>query len=490
MGWIALDTLTTTRTGVTVGDLYTRGEAAVLPIGSGDSERMVFLSNLQRIGYFDRLKVALWNDGMHTSLEGLRMPGLLAHFRGRHDEADCHVTNTQGPCLDILSADNELYFGDDPRRWQDDTYGPAPAKPQLTPWTRPSINGCTSSSDPYCQGLELTWAAIDAIRYVPLDPDSTMAFDYYQDFRTAPVTHIRADSWMGPETDGSTFTGEVRVTNGATLTIEPGTELAFHGGLTVEPGAHIVFHPGSVARFAEGVVFTIEGGADIQGAPSAPVVFEGDGLFPYQRWGGLVVKSRDTSLSYAEVSGAGIGIEVRGENVTLDHLTLSGNGDGLVTDYCGIQVCFDVWSTFELTNSTITGNEGEGLTLRNTRASGDGLRANTITGNGGHGVVVWNADIEPFEFNLVEGNGVGFPYAPNVKYDGIAVLSGGDLRLSASGPGGYYGYNRIADNFDGRALGCQRGIPLRRELRQRVQRHRKGRGVERPVGGRVGRERE
>lgn len=237
LGWIALDTLTTTRTGVELGDLYTRGEAAVIPIGSGDSERMVFLSNLQRIGYFDRIKTG---HGAHGQIypQGLGMTGLLAHFRGRRDGTDCNVGRE--PCLDLLPADGELHMKGQPGFWKGDTYGPAPAKPQLTPWTHPSINGCNGSADTYCHSIETTWAAIDAIRYLG-DADSTIVFDFYADLRTAPTVFIRADSWMGPETDGYVFPNEVRVTNGATLTIEAGTEVTFVGGLVIDPGANVVY---------------------------------------------------------------------------------------------------------------------------------------------------------------------------------------------------------------------------------------------------------
>ena len=244
LGWVALDTLTTSRLGVQLGDLYTRGEAAVIPIGSGDTERAVFLSNLQRIGYFDRTKVALWNDAVTTSTSGLAATGLLAHFRGRRDGKDCNAGRQ--PCLDLLAADNEVHLKwQDPEYWQGDMYGPAPAKPQLTPWTRPSINGCTGSADTYCHDLETTWAAIDDIRYLG-DADSTLVFDFHQDFRTAPTVFIRADSWMGPETDGYVFQREVRVTNGATLTVEAGTDVDFAGGLIVDDGANVVYEKAAV----------------------------------------------------------------------------------------------------------------------------------------------------------------------------------------------------------------------------------------------------
>src|SRR5690606_29612687 len=109
--------------------------------------------------------------------------------------------------------------------------------------------------------------------YLANDPDSTIVFDYYEDFRTAPVVMIRADSWMGAETAGAngyTFQNEVRVTDGATLTVEAGTHLTFSAGLTVEPGAAVVFEEGALATLGDGT--TLGGvGARLSFAPGAEV---------------------------------------------------------------------------------------------------------------------------------------------------------------------------------------------------------------------------
>lgn len=273
-GWVALDTLAGTRTGVTLGDLYTYGEAAVLPIGHGDTERALFLSNHQRLSYFDSLKVGVGIQGERYERQGLWLTGLLAHFRGRRDAKDC--TAGTRPCVDILPADNVL-----DQDFVDDTYGPG-SKTQLTPWTRPNINGCDGERDDYCDGLDLTWAAVDAVRYLG-DADSTIAFDFYEDFRAAPTVTIRADSWMGARTHGSTFPNAVRVAEGAVLTIEAGTQLTFDGGLVVEEGARLAVEEGAVVRLGAGTRVEVFGTLDARSATLAGA--------PGERWDGLYFHS-------------------------------------------------------------------------------------------------------------------------------------------------------------------------------------------------------
>lgn len=304
-GWVALDTLAGTRTGVTLGDLYTYGEAAVLPIGHGDTERALFLSNHQRLSYFDSLKVGVGVRGDRYEREGLWLTGLLAHFRGRRDAKDC--TAGTRPCVDILPADNVL-----DKDFVGDTYGPG-SKTQLTPWTRPSINGCSGEQDDYCDDLDLTWAAIDAVRYLG-DADSTIVFDFYEDFRAAPAVAIRADSWMGRRTHGAVFENEVRVTEGAALTVEAGTSLTFGGGVVVEEGARLTVEEGAVLRLGAGRRADVYGTLDARSAVFAGVSGERwDGLYFHPGARGTLT---DLRLEDAETGGApvvrdGAQVEVR-----------------------------------------------------------------------------------------------------------------------------------------------------------------------------------
>ena len=304
-GWVALDTLAGTRTGVTLGDLYTYGEAAVLPIGHGDTERALFLSNHQRLSYFDSLKVGVGVRGDRYEREGLWLTGLLAHFRGRRDAKDC--TAGTRPCVDILPADNVL-----DKDFVGDTYGPG-SKTQLTPWTRPSINGCSGEQDDYCDDLDLTWAAIDAVRYLG-DADSTIVFDFYEDFRAAPAVAIRADSWMGRRTHGAVFENEVRVTEGAALTVEAGTSLTFGGGVVVEEGARLTVEEGAVLRLGADRRADVYGTLDARSAVFAGVSGERwDGLYFHPGARGTLT---DLRLEDAETGGApvvrdGAQVEVR-----------------------------------------------------------------------------------------------------------------------------------------------------------------------------------
>ena len=263
-GWVALDTLSGTRYGVEVGDLYTRGEAAVLPIGTGGEERALFLWNRQRVGYFDLPHTRVNTQGDPYPTPAFQITGLIAHFRGRLDADDCGAGSR--PCVDMLPPDNAL-----DSELTDDAYKPG-VKTQLTPWTRPNINGCNGGDDPYCEGLELTWAAVDDIRYLG-DADSTLVFDFYEDFRTAPTVTIRADSWMGPET-AFAFSSEVRVTAGATLTIEDGADVTFDGGLTVEDGGALVIEPGATFAVGENTILLAESGGSVVVAPGAEVTVE------------------------------------------------------------------------------------------------------------------------------------------------------------------------------------------------------------------------
>jgi hypothetical protein len=275
--------------------------------------------------------------------------------------------------------------------------------------------------------------------------------------------------------------GAVTVTQGGTLAlsdslyaadvaVEPGADITFAAGgvldvettlttavsLIVTADASLDVAPGGIVQAGEGVLLTLQGKTDIRGTAAAPVVFEGNGLAAGERWGGLRLEGDDGFLGYVEVHDADVGVAVRARDVTLYRLTLSGNGDGVVSDYASgstlsasaksggssskAAALGGERSRFSVRFSTIEDNAGHGLVLRN--ADVDVLR-NTIADNAGHGVLVWNADAFPFQGNTVTGN--GGPSDSTIE-DGVAVLSGGDATLYSFGIVYSEGGNTVADN--------------------------------------------
>ncbi len=275
LGWLSPTVLGTAQSGqtFTLGDLYTTGQAFKLSVAN-TPDRLVYLSNHQPVGWFDVRRTEPTETPPYNQVEaGLFTRGMLATY------------STSLGTLDVLPPDNTLnketicpggVFTNDmcvalPNPYETDAYGPTTGR-QLTPWTSPNINGCANySTDPHCSGAGFTssWQAIDNIRYAP--DGLTMQFEFYQDFRTQPLIAIRSASRMGAETINSTFNGtftDVRVTNGASLVIGDGITLSFTGNLVVEAGATLTLDPGTTLRFAQGKRLLVYGtligtGADL-----------------------------------------------------------------------------------------------------------------------------------------------------------------------------------------------------------------------------------
>ena len=245
-GWIECPVLTRPGT-VVLGDLYTESDCRKLVIQNGQDRRTLYISNRQRVGYFDRLQF----NPCQSSYHGLMNTGLLVHVRDDRR-------------LAVPAADNTLELSIDEETYDGDLYGPG-SKTQLTPWTRPNISGYTRYPAGFDMALD-NWQALDDIRQ---EDDEEMAFEYVRDVRERPI--IRDDSWMGSETSGSTFVNDIVVTNGAALTIESGTTIRLAGrarlivhdraSLVVERGVRIELGPGSGVD-AEGDVRLPEGGED------------------------------------------------------------------------------------------------------------------------------------------------------------------------------------------------------------------------------------
>jgi hypothetical protein len=249
LGWISLDTLGGGDRHVTVGDLYTTADAFVIPLPAG--EHRIYLTNHQRVSYFDRIHRSsrfAFNPPYDSVAVGLSTTGLLVTF------------STAPNNMDVLAANNELeltsWFLPNPSPYDGIMYGPETSR-QITPWTRPNINGCNGyAGDPLCASgdFEIGWMAVDDIRYRGRD-DHAMVFDYIDDFRERPV--VRSDSWIEPGSDGE-IAGDMRITDGATLRIVSGSTVSFGGRLTIEPGTEVIIEEG--ANVTLGIVDVRTGG--------------------------------------------------------------------------------------------------------------------------------------------------------------------------------------------------------------------------------------
>jgi M6 family metalloprotease-like protein len=248
-GWIECHRLEETRSDILITDLYT-GRAdncykLVVPEGTR-ANRTVYLSNRQRVGFFDRLRS---DNGIPPHTGGLHTTGLLVMAVQKEPMFP-------GSRFAVVAADNTLAINDSSYTYQGDLFGPS-TRVQLSPWTRPNSAAFTF----FPENLRITDAhfqAIDRIRETG-GPGGEMAFDYIRDFRTRPV--IRENSWMGRETDGYTFTADVVVTNGATLTVETDVQIA--SSLTIEEGSTVFV--GGTLVLTESSLLRMMAGSSLRG---------------------------------------------------------------------------------------------------------------------------------------------------------------------------------------------------------------------------------
>jgi len=183
----------------------------------------LYLTNRQRIGFYDQYRTVRYQSGgCRTFVDGLlHTTGLLIHL-------------VEGRYLDVLPADNTLSLSAHDAAYEGDLFSQKTLS-QLTPWTRPSINGTSQS----IAHVNFSWQAVDRIRRQG-DSQQKISFDYIEDVRLSPV--IRADSWMTAESNGLQFQHEVIVTDRSTLIIE--TEISIMNRLEVQPGSRVVIRPG------------------------------------------------------------------------------------------------------------------------------------------------------------------------------------------------------------------------------------------------------
>ncbi len=451
MRWVApvtLDPAAGDQLGLPLRSLYRHGDVYLAQLRTGSSPLWLSLENRQRDNFFDReFVVADGGPGSQFGRElgGLGTTGLLATL-SRVNPAN----PTASTGYDVLFPDNEFDAVGRCDGWnpvcggldafRGDMYSPQTRR-QLTPWTRPNVNGCNGygTEDPFCSesGFTMQWFAVDNIRYVA-GPDSTILFDFWADFRTAPTVALRADSWMGAETSNTTFPTLVRVTNEATLTIEAGTALTFDSGLTVDAGSRLVVEAGATLRFGPGTKLTGNGRVEIRGTAVAPVLLARQNT-PGSAWGGVLLLANSSLIEYARVEGATVGVEVRAQNVALTSATLTANQTGLATDQvpCQGDVCIEARSSLAIETSCLVENTGVGLLARNADLTYlYGLR---VAGNGSSGVVAQNATLSPLLQSIVNGNGGSFLPAPA----GVSLLNGGALALFAQFHP-HNGYNRVS----------------------------------------------
>ncbi|MBT8399793.1 MAG: hypothetical protein KJO98_04895 [Rhodothermia bacterium] len=233
LGWIECRQLSTSQTNVIVRDLYTSGDCVRLETARRTRPSLLYVTNRQRIGPFDRYRQSGAQEQFEIGL--LRTTGLLVGlaFRNRYE---------------VLPADNNLVLSTRNEDYEGDLFQPGS---QLTPWTRPSINGFTR----YPADSEPFWHAIDNIRRHPTDR-RVIVFDYVDDFRESIV--VRQNSWMGRESSGTELSGRGRIVGGRLIV---DSDIHVTGRLTIEEGATLeIGRAGRVQIHRSGSVLVRGGG--------------------------------------------------------------------------------------------------------------------------------------------------------------------------------------------------------------------------------------
>lgn len=239
LGWINCTELKETNKDVVLGDLYSTSDCYFYKLGDQRISPQVYLSNLQRVGYFDQLRRGGVNGQFDMGL--LRSTGMLAMLRERNR-------------ADVIPADNHLQLDVVNEAYDGDLFSPETIT-QITPWTRPNSNGLNK----YPGNHKNHWMAIDNIRYAG-DEAGTMLFDYYADFRETPL--IREDSWMSSGLSGFQFNAPVTVSNGKTLTIE--TDVTFGNDLQIGRQSKIIVTATGTLRLPSTTIVQMQAGAKIE----------------------------------------------------------------------------------------------------------------------------------------------------------------------------------------------------------------------------------
>ncbi|MFK7843746.1 MAG: hypothetical protein AB8G77_00490 [Rhodothermales bacterium] len=239
LGWINCTELTETKHNLTLGDLYTTSACYKIPLDEEPMGARLYLSNLQRAGYFDQLRKGGTNNQFDMGL--LRTTGLLAVFAEQYK-------------ADVIPADNDLQLVIDNEAYEGDLFGPTTST-QLTPWTRPNSNGFNM----YPRNHTHRWIAIDNIHYNESDT-TAMQFDFHADFRENPI--IREDSWMGSGLKDYVFDDKISVTNASVLTIHDDVTVA--GDIFLDRQSKIKIADGATLTLSRTSTVQMLGGAEIE----------------------------------------------------------------------------------------------------------------------------------------------------------------------------------------------------------------------------------
>ncbi len=305
LNWVSCTSLQTNQSNLTLDELYSSGDCYTVPLSNGSSGKTVYISNLQNGNYFNNEFSFL---PCTNADDGLQSTGLLV---GLSKGSGANIQ------YDELPADNTLTLTLRRSFYEGDLFSPSTST-QITPWTRPNINGFTDYDTPY----QPSWEAIDYIRYTS-GSSGQMRFDFKSDFRQSPT--IREDSWIGAESAGITLTGNTFVTNEATLNIgsniniqnlfvvansevlvEPGATVTVTGTLSITGGGRLHVRPGGElihnGLSYKGHVFTGQSDTFMdENEPSTPQ----DGTSTLMAWGpnGALLAGRKSSLMKWNTNG-------------------------------------------------------------------------------------------------------------------------------------------------------------------------------------------
>ena len=235
LGWINCTELKSPQKRILVGDLYTTSSCYKIPLSP--SNKTLYLSNLQRSGYFDQERYA----GTKKQFQiGLRTTGLLVHL-------------VQNKGVDVIPADNNLALSTHNTAYYGDLFGPETMR-QLTPWTRPNSNGFTN----YPPSFNPDWLALDDIRNSK-EVSNSLVFDFYSDFRVKPV--IREDSWIGQESTGIQITGPFVIKDESVVHLD--TEITVAGPLVLDYFSTLHINPNATLTIPHNSTLQIKRGSTI-----------------------------------------------------------------------------------------------------------------------------------------------------------------------------------------------------------------------------------
>lgn len=210
---------------VRLEDLYSTGDAVRIDVvNRGGGDRVSFyLTNRQRIGWFDQYRLDAPEGCTAYEMGFLRTTGLLAMLTEWRDGRFV---------LDVLPSDGTMELSVENSTYAGDLYGPRGAG-QITPFTRPS----TSMPD----GTP-SWFAVDEIGMTG-SADSAMQFVFVPDFRRRAI--VREDSRITAGLGRVVIRGDLRVTASSKVVIESGAHLDVRGEIVMDPGARTTARSGA-----------------------------------------------------------------------------------------------------------------------------------------------------------------------------------------------------------------------------------------------------